>query len=120
MGAAVVTAAQIASTLRGHRYLYDDELDLQDSLDDVLTGAGHHVAREVSLSARDRIDLLVGTVGIEVKIAGTADALCRQLTRYAHHDEIRELVAVVGRANLTDLPEAVAGVPVTVVYLETF
>jgi hypothetical protein len=55
---------------------------------------GHLVDREVSLSPRERIDIMVGPVGVEVKRA-TAQrrAVLRQLERYAAHDSVKALVA---------------------------
>ena len=65
----------------------------------------------------NRIDLLVGSVGVEVKVAGSLEALTRQIQRYAHAPEISELVVVTDRAALRAVPSTVAGVPVELVYL---
>lgn len=70
-------------------------------------------------SARDRIDLLVGSVGAEVRVAGSVEALTRQIQRYAHAPEISELVVVTDRAALRAVPSTVAGVPVELVYLSS-
>lgn len=111
------TSAAIAAVLRGHRYLFDDEIELQDGLEDALSANGIAGEREVRLSSRDRIDFLIGRVGIEVKIGGNVDSLVRQLTRYAHSDQIDELIAVVSRPKLSAVPGTVAGVPVQVVFV---
>jgi hypothetical protein len=107
----------VAAVLRAHRYLYSNETELSDALADALIDAGMPARREVRLGARDRIDLLVGTVGVEVKVAGSLEALTRQIQRYAHSQEITELVVVTDRAALRAVPHAIAGVPVELVYL---
>jgi hypothetical protein len=49
---------------------------------------------EVSLSAADRIDFLVGRVGVEVKIGQPRRQILRQLERYAGSDRLNELLLV--------------------------
>lgn len=49
---------------------------------------------EVTLSAADRIDFLVGRVGVEVKIGQPRRAILRQLERYAGSDRLDELLLV--------------------------
>lgn len=107
----------VADVLRGHRYLYRNEAELSDALADALVAAGLPARREARLGDRDRIDLLVGNVGVEVKVAGSLEALTRQIQRYAHAPEITELVVVTDRAALRAVPHAIAGVPVELVYL---
>ena len=64
---APVTAEGVCDVLQTHRVVYSSEADLQAGLAGALTGAGMDVAREVRLNARDRIDLLIDRLGIEVK-----------------------------------------------------
>lgn len=108
-------AADIIAVLSAHHFLYGTEDDLQRGLADALTAAGMAVKREVRLNARDRIDLLVGTVGIEVKVAGDASRVERQLERYAQSDLVTALVLVTNRVRhrppptLNDKPVAIIG-----------
>jgi hypothetical protein len=53
--------------------------------------------REVKLNATDRIDFLVGTVGIECKVDGSKNAVASQLLRYAESDRISGLILVTIR-----------------------
>lgn len=106
----------VAAIIRGHRYRYASEVELQEQLEGVLLAAGVPVRREVRLSARDRIDLMAGDVGIEVKVKGERTPL-RQLGRYAEHDEVAGLLLVTTRA--ATVPEEMRGKPVRLVSLLT-
>lgn len=91
------TAAALAEILGRYQFNYSDEFALQDGIEQALTLAGFTVEREVRLNPRDRIDLLVGRVGIEVKVAGRTASVARQCTRYLKSDRIDELVLVSNR-----------------------
>ena len=58
---------------------------------------------------------MVGRIGIEVKIDGPVTALLRQLHRYAQLEQVEALIAVVGRVQLSALPDTLNGKPVHVV-----
>jgi len=64
------------------------------SLSKALRAQGMVVEDEVRLSPKDRIDLLIGTVGVEVKIKGQRRDIYHQLQRYAASDRIEALVLV--------------------------
>lgn len=105
----------VADRIRRGRFRYNDEADLQEGLAMCLDGLD--VEREVILSPRDRIDLLVhGSVGIEVKVAGTPGAVERQCRRYLEDDRIQGLVLVTTKARHR-LPDEINGKPVIVVSL---
>jgi hypothetical protein len=71
-----------------------------------------------TIGARDRIDFLVGSVGIEVKINGSVDNLIRQLSRYATADVISELLVVSSRCKLTGgMPPSLSEKPITTLSL---
>lgn len=107
----------VTAAIRGHRYHYADEYRLQEGLTLAITAAGLPVRREVRLTPTDRIDLLTVRVGVEVKVAGTPDAVLRQLQRYATSPQVDALVLVTTRARHQSLPRVVGGKPLTVVYL---
>ncbi len=106
--------AAIADLLRARTYRFVDEDALQHLVDVVLRSAGVLVRREVRLTARDRIDLVAGEVGIEVKVAGSPDRVWSQLRRYAASPLVAELVLVTARLRLAHDPPDV-GVPLYVV-----
>lgn len=98
------------------RFTYNDEDELQEALAMVLRARGLDVRREVRLNSRDRIDLLVGRVGVEVKIAGKPVSVLRQLARYAESPELDELVLVTSRVR-HQAPDELNGKKVTVICL---
>ncbi len=120
MTASDPTVDAVAATLRGYRFSYASEADLQSAIADVLTDAFPHttVTREVRLPAGlGRVDVLIGRVVVEVKVAGTGDSLGRQVRRYASSDQVDGVVIVTNRVRHARVPEAVGGKPVVVVGL---
>jgi hypothetical protein len=110
-----MTLDEVVDVIRGHRFAYVDEDELQRGIAAALTAHGMTVEREVRLDARSRLDLLVGRIGIEVKVGGSAGALCRQVTRYAESDRLDAIVAVTSRVRHLALPAEIAGKPVRAV-----
>jgi hypothetical protein len=98
------TAAAVAALVRAHRFAYHDEATLQAGLAACLAAAGLPVRREVDLGRLGRIDLLVARVGIEVKVAGSLDAVGRQVRRYLLHPDVDEVVLVSTLARHVALP----------------
>jgi hypothetical protein len=110
----VTDVDEVLGALRRCRFLHATELDLQEGIAGALTAGGLGVRREVPLSARDRIDLLVDRVGIEVKIAGSWRDVQRQLERYAESDQIDELVLVTTKPLHNRVAAVMNGKPVRV------
>ena len=94
------TLDQVAAALEDAQpYTYVTEDDLQRELATALAEAGIVAQREVRLSdGASRIDLLVGDVGIEVKIKGTWIEVTKQVQRYSRCSELSALVLVTTRA----------------------
>jgi hypothetical protein len=108
----------IAELLARHLFRFSAEDQLQEGIAGALAQAGIvDVRREVALSKRDRIDLIAGRVGIEVKVAGTAASVARQLARYAASPSLDELVLVTIRSLHARVPRVVGGKAVHVVSL---
>lgn len=108
--------ATVADVLARSRFRFACEDDLQAGIAAALTVAGITVEREVRLDGHSRIDLLTDRVGIEVKTAGRADAVLRQLRRYADSDRVDALILVTTRARHR-VPGVLNGKPVAVVSL---
>lgn len=99
-----------------NRFSFRTEAELQDGIDLVLRGANLSTRREVSVGA-DRIDFMVGKVGIEIKTDSSTSSVLRQLYRYAKQPNIESLVLVTTRSKHKQLPAELYGKPVTVVHL---
>lgn len=108
--------AMAAAALRRYRYSYAHEDSLQAGLVEALGAEGLSATREVWLGQRDRLDIIVGRVGIEVKVAGSVDSVLRQLQRYAASDQLDALLLFTTRATHLGLPTTVGGKPLEVVY----
>lgn len=92
------------------------EYDLHRLVMDALAAHDIPVEHEVALAPRCRIDLMCGSVGIEIKRGKPVRGrLLEQLTRYARCERITSLILVVERS--VDLPASIAGKPVKAVCL---
>lgn len=107
---------EVLAVLRSKRFLFTREDDLQEAVADALVAEGLAPVREVRLSPRDRIDVLVGNVGIEIKVAGKPHSVSAQMERYAASDRLDALVLVTCRARHRP-PAELLGKPVHVVFL---
>lgn len=74
-----------------------------------------HYEREVRVDERNRLDFAVqidgDVVAVEVKIAGSRKDVLRQLTRYAHLDDVDELLLVTTKANHHRMPTHINNKP---------
>lgn len=111
-----MSASAIAEALRRYRFTYCNEDQLQEGIAAALVEEGFEVEREVRLPGLGRIDLLVGRVGIEVKVAGTPIEVASQVARYAFCEEIDGLVLVTSRPRHR-IPAIANGKPVETVQL---
>lgn len=117
------TAETIGRLIERHQFAYADEDELQAGIVELLAGSGLTARREVRLSTQDRLDILVElsgpiALGIEVKIAGAAGDVRRQLLRYAASDRVDELLLVTTlRRHLAGLTDELGGKPLTLALL---
>ena len=82
-----------------------------------LLAAGLSPCHEVRLAPRCRIDVMCGSVGIEIKKSRPQRAaLLRQLERYAACAQVESLVVIAPRG--VDLPRTIGGKRVTMLGLE--
>ena len=96
--------------------LQQGEYDLHHLVMDALDAAGLPWAHEVSLAPRCRIDLMCGSVGIEIK-RGAVDKtrILRQLTRYAACPQVASLILVTEKT--VPVPHTLCGKPVRLLCL---
>ena len=104
IGSARVDLSTEAAAQRGLARLFESE--------------GLPYEAEVTLSAADRIDFLLGRVGVEVKIGQPRRQILRQLERYAGSERLDELLLVSSAPFPSDGFRA-HGKPVFVVSLST-
>jgi len=104
--------SNIIKFLSGKRFPLSDETRLQSSIEEELQRDGVIFKREFRLSPEDRIDFLIGRVGVEVKIKGGKLAIYRQVERYAQRDAVDALILVTNVA--MGMPEEINGKPVHV------
>lgn len=109
--------AQVVAAIAGGRYTCRREVDFQAAVAAAVEHAGLPAAREVRLSPQDRLDLLCGTVAIEVKTTGPVAGVLKQLQRYAAHEQVTGLVLATTRVQHGQLPDTVSGKPLAVVLL---
>lgn len=109
----MISTEEILTTLSARRIVGLSEAVVQDSIESVLRQAGIEHIREARLSERDRIDFLIGDIGIEVKTKGSRSSLIRQLGRYAQHEQVNTLILASSvRRLLYASPDDVLGVPI--------
>ncbi len=109
---ATMNVETIVGALRGVKIASTNEADLQDGIAVSLATAGIDFKREHRLSKSDRVDFMVGSIGVEIKIQDSVSALTRQLQRYALSDEVSELLVITTRSRLSNLPRVLNGKPV--------
>lgn len=105
---------RIIALIGRSRLPMSDEKVLQQAIEILLGSQGIAFTRE-AVVAGGVIDFLAGDVGIEVKIAGPAREVLRQLTRYAEEPRIAHLVLVA--AFPCALPPIIGGKRCTIVDL---
>lgn len=110
-----MTLDELVRLLGAHAFTCCNEAELQQAVAEVLAGAGIDHQREVRLTERDRIDFLVGRVGLELKVDGALAAVTRQLHRYAQRPEIDGLLLVTTRPQHRGAPRELCGKPVRAV-----
>ncbi len=120
MSAALQSAERVGRVLRGYRYFFVDEKELQSAIGLALTEAGVAFEREVRLSPGDVVDFLVEPgIAVEVKVAGAPAEIARQLSRYAASPRVASLLLVSRKARHAHrFPATLGGKPLGVVTLE--
>lgn len=112
-------AEDIKKLLAPKNYDISSERLVQDRVEEIFLSEGLLYIREAELSHGDRVDFLVGTVGVEVKLQAPVTALMRQLHRYAQSDRVEELLLVTTNPRLSLIPKKFNNKPITVLVLIT-
>lgn len=108
----------VVKLLRGTRFRYSSEDDLQRGIATLLSSYGVAFEREVVLSKASRIDFLLdGGIGIEVKMGGSVSELGYQVLRYLKQERVTSLIVVTTRSTHRDLPTELEGKKIVVVHL---
>lgn len=108
---------ELVGALRGARYRVGSEALLQHDIGETLkslVGISGYEA-EARIGPGDRIDFLVGTIGIEAKVKYPRRKIWRQLDRYTGREAITSLILITGTA--IGLPAAMNGKPLYLVSL---
>lgn len=85
-----------------------NESDMQKRIGAALSEAGIEHVREAPVRG-GRIDFLVGTIGVEVKIKGSLSDLTRQASAYTDEPGITAILVVTTRFAHRRLPETMGG-----------
>lgn len=109
----VQLAQKIVTALTNARINLTTESAAHLGVLEALTLAGIEHQSEVRLNARDRIDVLCGSVGVEIKVKQARPKIWNQLERYAENDQVEILILATGRSwPLTT--NSVGGVPLLI------
>lgn len=109
---------EVAELLSKQRFRAQNEYELQQAIATVFERAGVVFKREVSFPIGGRIDFMVGRVGVEVKVDGSAAAVARQLHLYSRRPEVDALILVTSRMQSGRMPDEMSGKPIRVVFLK--
>jgi hypothetical protein len=108
-----LTAHELARRLARYRFPVSVEKAMQDAVESALRTEKLEFSREVTRGA-DRPDFVVGAVGLELKVKGSAGDVLRQLERYAAWPELTDLLLVTSKGAHRALPAQVGGKPLVV------
>lgn len=110
----------IVAAVNRWRFSVASEAELQMAVATALAKSAIPYQEQVVLAPGDRIDFLVGDVGVELKTKGGVTAVTRQLHRYAQHPRVASLILVTTMMRMNAVPDEVSGKPVRVAYLSPF
>jgi hypothetical protein len=86
--------SELKASLAKYRYRFDTESDLQERVAAALSDLDLAFDREFVLDPQNRIDFLVGGIGIEIKTNSTLAQVSRQVHRYLSFDPVESLLLV--------------------------
>lgn len=110
-----MTPQELKCLIESYRFTVAHEAELKEAVCQILMKRGIEFQSEVRLGPKDRIDLLVGTVGIELKVRSIRPALIEQIWRYLKHPGIQSLLLVTTQRTVS-LPPVLLDKPVFLVH----
>lgn len=111
--------SHLVDLINSVEFQHTSEAELQRGIAQVLVEDGITHTREAILTVTDRIDFLVGGVGIEVKVDGSLSSVTRQLHRYAQLGEIESLILVTTRMRHCNIPSELNGKRIAYIWLSS-
>jgi hypothetical protein len=112
------TVGDVVGAITSWEYQPVDEYDLQCGVAAAMTAARIPFTAEHRLGPRDRLDFLVdGHIAVELKVAGTAAQLERQVRRYAADARVDAVIVVTTRSRHAAAADPAGAVPIIVVHL---
>jgi hypothetical protein len=113
----MTTIEEIVAVLVASRFAAAPEVELQNAIALALGEAGIAFEREVVLGPGDRIDFLVGDVGIEVKVDGSLSDVTRCLHRYLGSERVSAVVLATTRFRHRAVPREMQGKVIAFVHV---
>lgn len=93
-----ISAERIIGIIETSRINLSTETAAQRGLSDLFVKSEIKAEAETRLTPKDRIDFMIGSIGIEVKIGSSRRSILRQLERYAACDQVQSLILVTAIA----------------------
>jgi hypothetical protein len=114
----IPTAGLVATVIGSNQYMPTGEEEFRQLVASALVDAHLPVLGRAWISPSDRIDLLVGSVGVAfITSGGRLHVVAAQILRYANSRRLDGLVVVTTARILTRLPRFAAGKPLIVIYI---
>lgn len=107
----VITIERLIEALNGYKIPFAKEAEMQRMIERILKAESIPHYREFAFNPKDRIDFLVGKIGIECKVDGSKHAVARQLLRYAERPEVEALLLITSRSTHTFPADVLLGKP---------
>lgn len=106
---------ELVALIRSYQIPFGTEAAMQSAIERILKEAGLKFQREHVFGPRDRIDFLIGRIGLECKVDMSKARVASQLLRYAERPEIDALLLVTSRHTHTFAQTELGGKPFKVI-----
>jgi hypothetical protein len=112
-----MSVQSIVTMLASYRFPLSAEKATQAAIEDAFKAHQVEHRREYRLSAEDVVDFFIpeDAIAVEVKIKGSKRAIFAQVSRYAKHESVREIILVTNVP--MGMPQVVQGKPIHVINL---